>query len=147
VLAGCGALSAVLVLALGDDATRQPLSTAVQLALVLVLMLTLVARSVRRSLERATELDPAAAGSGEPTSLALLPAIVAALTLGFGFAAGWDAGLRIGGGCVVVGMMQALFFERLVAREEARRGVCFRRIPGSSLFTGTKLGSLPANDA
>lgn len=143
VLAGCGALAVLLVLLLGEDATRQPLSTVVQLGIVVLLMATLVARSVRRSLERAVELEPSDTGSGEPTPLWLLPLIAAALTLGFGFAAGWDAGLRIGGGCVVVGLMQALLFERRVTREEARRGVRFYRVPGSSLFTGTKLGRVP----
>ena len=56
---------------------------------------------------------------------------------------GWDAGLRIGGGCVVVGLSQAVLFERLVAARERGAGQRFVRMAGSSLFTGTKLGALP----
>ena len=137
-LASCGALSALLVLVFGDDATRAPLSTAVQLLVVAVLMASLGVRSVRRWMRGASAVD--SPGDGEPTPLWLLPVIVAVLTLAFGFAAGWDAGLRIGGGCVVVGLAQALLFERLVAAEEASGGGRFVRLPGSSLFTGTKLG-------
>jgi len=141
VLAGCGALSAVLVLGLADTATRQPLSTGVQLGLVAVLMGTLGAHSVVRSMRRAQDLGGADPGSGEPTPIWQLPLIVAGLTLAFGFAAGWDAGLRIGGGCVVVGLAQAVLFERLVAAEEGKASRRFFRMPGSSLFTGTKLGA------
>ena len=146
VLAGCGLLSAASVLAFGDNATSAPLSTLVQLLIVAVLMATLAARSVRRALDRAVRLDPAAVGSGEPTPLWQLPLIVAGLTLGFGFVVGWDAGLRIGGGCMVVGLMQAVLFERLVARREAQRNLRYHRVAGSSLFTGTKLGSVGGAD-
>jgi hypothetical protein len=139
-LAACGAVSAAATLAFADDATRAPLSTVIQLAIVAMLMATLGVRSVLRSMRRAEPLGPDERGTGEPTPLWQLPLIVAALTLGFGLVAGWDAGLRIGGGCVVVGAAQALLFERIVAREEERRDGRFERIPGSSLFTGTKLG-------
>ena len=44
------------------------------------------------------------------------------MTLAFGFGVGWDAGLRIGGGCVVVGLSQAVLFERLVAARERSAG-------------------------
>lgn len=142
-LAGSGAASAVLVLAFADDATRGPLSTVLQLLAVAVLMGTVGARSVRRSLRAAVELPAADRTTGEPTPLWQLPLICAALTLAFGLGAGWDAGLRIGGGCLIVGLAQAVLFERLVAREEARRGRRFYRVPGSSLFTGTKLGAVP----
>ena len=67
---------------------------------------------------------------------------MAGLTLAFGFGAGWAAGLRIGGGCVVVGLAQAVLFERLVAARERRVRRSFVRVAGSSLFTGTKLGVL-----
>ena len=137
-LAACGALSAVLVLLFGDGATDGPASTAIQLVAVAVLMATLGARSVRRSMQRAPAVEDA--GAGEPTPLWQLPLIVAGLTLAFGFGAGWDAGLRIGGGCVVVGLAQAVLFERMVAAEERTAGGRFFRVPGSSLFTGTKLG-------
>jgi hypothetical protein len=140
-LAGSGALSAALVLAFSDGATDGPVSTVVQLVAVAVLMATAGVWSVRRSMRSASSLPDDEVGSGEPTPLWQLPAICAGLTLAFGFGVGWDAGLRIGGGCVIVGLAQAVLFERLVAREEARQGVRFFRVPGSSLFTGTKLGA------
>ena len=131
----------MLVLLLGDGATRGPLSTAIQLVAVAGLMATLGARSVGRSMRRAPAVDML--GDGQPTPLWQLPLIVAGLTLAFGFGVGWDAGLRIGGGCVVVGLAQAVMFERMVAAEEAAGGGRFVRLPGSSLFTGTKLGRAP----
>ena len=137
-LAGFGAISAALVLVFGDGATDGPASTAIQLVVVAILMATLGARSVRKSMHAATATEDA--GAGEPTPLWQLPLIVASLTLAFGFGAGWDAGLRIGGGCVVVRLAQALLFERMVAAEETSGGGTFFRVPGSSLFTGTKLG-------
>jgi hypothetical protein len=91
----------------------------------------------------AAELATQERGTGEPTPVWQLPLICAVLTLAFGFGAGWDAGLRIGGGCVVVGLAQAVLFAHLVAREQARRGRRFYRVAGSSLFTGTKLGAAP----
>ena len=142
-LAASGAVSAAAVLALADDATRGPLSTVVQLLVVAALMATLGVRSVRRSMRSAAELTAAELGTGEPTPLWQLPLICAALTLAFGLGAGWDAGLRIGGGCVVVGLAQAVLFASLVAREEERRDRRFYRVAGSSLFTGTKLGAAP----
>ena len=142
-LAGSGAVAAVLVLAGSEEAVRRPWSTVVQVAVVALLMATLGSRSVRRSLERAAPLDPAEPGTGEPTPLWQHPLIVAALAVGFGLTAGWDAALRVGGGCVVVGLAQAILFERMVRREEAARGVRFHRAAGSSLFTGTRLGTLP----
>jgi hypothetical protein len=142
-LAGSGAVSAVLVLAFGDDATSGPVSTIVQLVAVAVLMATLGVRSVRRSMRGAVDLPAADRTTGEPTPLWQLPLICAGLTLAFGFVVGWDAGLRIGGGCVIVGVAQAVLFERLVAHEEVRRGRRLYRVAGSSLFTGTKLGAAP----
>jgi hypothetical protein len=137
-LAACGLLGALLVLLFGDGATRGPVSTVVQLAIVAILMATLGVRSVRGWMRGAPAVDDP--GSGEPTPLWQMPLIVAALTLGFGFGAGWDAGLRAAGGCAIVGLAQAVLFERLVAAEEAARGGRLYRLPGSSLFTGTKLG-------
>jgi hypothetical protein len=136
-------VSAAAVLAFADGATDGPVSTAVQLLGVAALMATLGVRSVRKSMRAARDLASDDLGSGEPTPLWQLPLICAGLTLAFGFGVGWDAGLRIGGGCVIVGLAQAVLFERLVAREEARRGRRLYRVPGSSLFTGTKLGAAP----
>jgi hypothetical protein len=97
---------------------------------------------VRRSIAAAVEIPEKGGGDGQPTALWKLPLIVAALTLGFGLLAGWDAGLRIGGGCVVVGLAQAILFERVVAAEEARRRRCYFRVPGSRILA-TQLGSRP----
>ena len=138
VLAACGALSATLVLAFGDGAV----STIMQLVIVAALMATLGVFSVRRSLDRAVAIEPSNPGTGEPTPLWQLPLIVAGLTLAFGIAASWDAALRIGGGCVVVGLAQAVLFERLVAAAERPGAKSFVRVTGSSLFTGTNLGVL-----
>jgi len=136
-LAACGAAATAAVLAVGPGATDGPASTAGQLLAVAVLMATFGARSVRRALAGA---EVGEGGTGEPTPIWQHAVAVAGLTLAFGFGAGWDAGLRVGGGCVIVGLAQALLFERMVAREERRRGRSFHRIPGSSLFTGTRLG-------
>ena len=143
-LAACGVASAIAVLILTEGATENPLSTLIQLAIVLGLMVTVGSRSVLRSMQRAAPLHEGATGTGEPTPLWQLPLIVGALTLAFGFGAGWDAALRIGGGCVVVGAAQAFLFERLVARDETQAGSRFYRVKGSSLFTGTKLGTVSA---
>jgi len=140
VLAALGALSAAGVLAFGPGATDGPLSTVVQLSILAALMATIGVRSVRRSMAR-SEPDDGAAGTGEPTPYWHLAAIVTVLTLTFGFVVGWDAGLRIGGGCVVVGLAQAVLFAQVVAREERRGGRRYHRLPGSWLLTGTKLGT------
>ena len=143
-LAACGLASAAAALVFSDEATEGPMSTVIQLAILAVLMATLGVRSVRRATSRATPLGPEAIGTGQPTALWKLPLIVAGLTLIFGFGFGWDAGLRIGLGCLIVGLAQAVGFDRLVAAEESRRGVRFHRIKGSSIFTGTKLGAVTA---
>jgi hypothetical protein len=59
--------------------------------------------------------------------------------LGIG-AVGWDAGLRITLGCMLVGLAQALLVERLVASDEARHGRSYIRLPGSRATSGTNLG-------
>ncbi len=147
-LALCGALGSAVLLVAVDEATRLPGNTLGQLAFVAVLLLVLGRRSVARWLAAAEPLDDSAdAGSGEPTPLWHLPLVVAALALPFGFGAGWDAGLRITGGCLLVGLWQALYLASLVAREETSRGVAFVRLSGSRLGRGTRLGALPAPPA
>ena len=141
-LAACGLVAAAATLAFSDEANDGPTSTIIQLAVVAVLMATAGVLSVRRAMSQASPLEAEAIGTGQPTALWKLPAIVAALTLAFGYGAGWDAGLRIGGGCAIVGLAQAVLFERLVATEEARRGARFFRTKGSSIFTGTNLGAV-----
>ena len=143
-LAACGLAGIALLLATArEEATSGPLSTAVQLVLVAALMVTVAPAFTRRWMAEAVDLGPDGAQSaGEPTPLWQLPLIVAGLTLAFGLTVGWDAGLRVTGGCLLVGLAQGVLLERIVAREERRRGSRFLRVPGSSLFTGTKLGSV-----
>jgi len=51
----------------------------------------------------------------------------------------WDAALRVTGGCLLVGLMQAALMARLVAADERRRGRRYVRLPGSRILRGTKL--------
>lgn len=149
-LAACGALDCALLFVLSDETRRRPLSTIGQLVVVVILLLSFGPRSVRRAIEESRELAVGEEGSGEPTPLWQLPLIVAGLTLTFGLpryiepaanaGAGWDAGLRIAGGCLLVGAAQALLLERAVARAEHLSGRSYYRIPGSRLGRGTKLG-------
>jgi hypothetical protein len=148
VLAACGAIGSVALVALVPESRRRPASTAGQLVALVVLLEWLGTRSVRRSIDNAREVeDP---GSGEPTPLWMLPPIVAALAaafvalpetgLPFSDRAGWDAGLRITAGCMLVGLAQAFRFERVVAAAELSRGRRYFRVAGSHLWSGTKLG-------
>ena len=146
-LAACGAVGSVGILALRtEQATRGPLSTLAQLAVVAALLAWLMPRSARRSMESSEEVAPGAEGSGEPTPLWQLPLIVAGLTATFvalqevNDRAGWDAGLRITGGCTLVGLAQAVLLERVVASDEERRGRVYFRRPGSRILRGTRLG-------
>lgn len=140
-LAISGAIGTILLLVLEHDAATSGLtSTVVQVAIVAVLMATVGLRSVRRSMASAVPVEEA--GSGQPTPLWQHPLIVAGLTLPFGLADAWDAGLRVCGGCTVVGLAQ-IAFSSLVAREEANRGARYFRVPGSSIVRGTKLGTAP----
>ena len=140
-LAGCGAVTAAILLLATEEALDGPASTVIQLALVALLLAVAAPLTTRRALAAAVPL--AEPGAGEPTPLWQLPLIAAGLTVAFGVPVGWDAGLRVAGGCVLVGLAQAVLIERLVAAEERRSGRRFFRVPGSSLFTGTKLGSPP----
>lgn len=146
VLAGAGAIATAAILTLAASATDHAVSTAVQLLVVLVLMLTLGSATTRRAMARAQATAPAAIGSGEPTPLWQLPLIVAVLAVAFGTLAGWDAGLRIGGGCIVVGLIQAIVLERVVAADEARHNRCFYRLRGSRILRGTRLGHLSGSE-
>jgi hypothetical protein len=64
---------------------------------------------------------------------------VVAGELGVG-GAGWDAALRVAGGCLLVGLAQGVLIERLVAAEETSSGRSFVRVAGSSATRGTRLG-------
>lgn len=142
-LAGCGLVAAGLLLILEPSSTDHMASTVTQLAAVFGVMVGLGYRSTRRAMKDAVELQPGAGGTGQPTALWKLPPIVAVLTLGFG-ALSWDAGLRAALGCAVVGLVQGLFLERLVAVDEERGGRRYYRVPGSRILRGTRLGRAPA---
>jgi len=143
VLALCGAVASLVVIAAVDEATDRPASTIGQLAFVALLLGLIGPRYVRGWLDGAETLDgPQDAGSGEPTPLWHLPLVMMALLLPFGLGIGWDAGLRITAGCMLVGLAQAFAFAPLVARHEADRGVVFFRLPGSRILRGTRLGAL-----
>ncbi len=147
-LAGSGALGCALMLALVHAASERALSTIGQLVFVTILIAAFTPILVRRSLAGAQPLaDAADAGSGQPTPLwkpPLVTIVLAALfvvpgELGVGVA-GWDAGVRICGGCMLVGLAQAILVERLVGADEGRTGRTFVRVAGASAFGGTKLG-------
>ena len=145
-LAACGAAGSAGILALKtEQATRWPLSTIGQLALVAGLLGWLGPRSVKKSIAASEEVPAGEEGSGEPTPLWQLPLIVAALT-GTVVAleevntrAGWDAALRVTGGCTLVGLAQALLLARAVGADEDANGRTYFRFKGSRLGRGTRL--------
>jgi hypothetical protein len=149
-LAACGALASVALVAFVPASRRWPLNTVAQLAVVAALLEGFGTRKVRAWLRDADELPPGEEGSGEPTPLWMLPPIVGSLAAVFVLLpetglpasdrAGWDAALRITGGCMLVGLVQGLRYERIVAGEESRSGRRFIRVKGSHLWSGTKLG-------
>ncbi len=148
VLLGSGLAGSVLLLLLTRQSRRWPLNTIGQLVLVVLLLARFGPRSARKATGAAHVLDPGREGSGEPTPLWHIPAIVLGLALSFklaeklpgGSRAGWDASLRITGGSALVGAAQAFLLERVVAREEEASGRSFYRVAGSRLGRGTKLG-------
>ena len=153
-LAFCGVVGSAVLVGFVPASRRMPLNTIGQLAVVALLLEWLGRRQVRRWLREAHELAPGEEGSGEPTALWMLPPIMIGLGAFFVLlpetglpgsqAAGWDAGLRITGGCVVVGLAQALRLASLVKAEEERTGRRFLRVRGSKLLGGTKLGYVEA---
>ena len=153
-LAASGALGSAALVAFVPASRRWPLNTLAQLAVVAVLLETLGARRVRRWVADAEELAAGEEGTGEPTPLWMLPPIVAALAavlvllpetgLPASDRAGWDAALRITGGCALVGLAQALRFSRIVEQDESKRGRRYLRVKGSHLWSGTTLGWITA---
>jgi hypothetical protein len=147
VLAASGALGSVLLLGFVDEAGERAVSTAGQIAFVTIVLAVLGPLSLRRWLAAAQPIRPGTEPTGEPTALWMPPLVVVALValfvvpgeLGVG-AVGWDAGLRITLGCLLVGLTQALLLARLVAADEARRDRRYVRLPGSRAIGGTKLG-------
>jgi len=141
VLAGAGALASIGLLIGIDAATDRALSTALQLAAVTVLLLVAGPLAVRRWIAQAQQVQDGAAVSGNPTALWLPPLVVVVLAGAFvAIGAGWDAGLRVTLGCVLVGLAQSVLLERLVAADEQRTGRRYVRLPGSRAILGTKLG-------
>jgi hypothetical protein len=149
-LAACGALASAALIAFVPQSRRWPLNTVAQLAVVTVLLETLGTRRVRKWVDGAQELEPGEEGTGEPTPLWMLPPIVVSLAAVFVLLpesglpasdrAGWDAALRITGGCMLVGLAQALRFAGVVEEDESKRGRRYLRVKGSHLWSGTKLG-------
>lgn len=141
-LAVSGAIGTVVLLVATPEATDGPLSTAIQLGVVAVLLLWLGPRSVHHSIAGAEPRARLGLGTGEPTPLWQLPLIVLGLTVLVGVPAGWDAGLRVALGCVLVGLAQAFLLEQIVALNERVSGRTYFRIEGSRILRGTRLGFL-----
>jgi len=147
VLAAAGALGSVLLLAFAGEASERAASTALQITFVTAVLAVAGPVFVRRWLAEAQPVTEGAEPTGQPTALWKPPLVVVVLTalfvvpgeLGVG-AVGWDAGLRITLGCMIVGLAQALLVERLVASDEARNGRSYVRLPGSRATSGTNLG-------
>ena len=149
-LAGLGAVASAALIAFVPASRRWPLNTVGQLAVVAVLLETLGTRKTRRWMEEAEEVAPGEEGSGEPTPLWMLPPIGAGLSFTFALLpetdlpgselAGWDAALRITGGCMLVGLFQGVRLASVVGSEERARGRRYLRVKGSHLWSGTKLG-------
>lgn len=138
-LAGCGLAACAVLLAAVEGSTDRVASTAGQLLVVLVAMTILGLRSVRAGVRDAEPVAATDAGTGEPTPLWQIPVIVAVLAVAFGLLAGPDAALRIGGGCAVVGLVQAVVLERVVATAERRTGRRHLRVAGSRILRGSRL--------
>jgi len=133
VLAACAVLATVAVLvAGGDEATERPWSTVIQLVVVALGMGFVGVRAVRGWVRSARAVSVDEAGTGEPTPLWHIVAIVVVLTALLAWRS-WDGALHLSLGCVVVGVFQAVVFARVVAEEEVRSGRVFVRLRGSSL--------------
>ncbi|HEY0631498.1 MAG TPA: hypothetical protein VGC98_05555 [Thermoleophilaceae bacterium] len=153
-LAACGAVGSAVLVAFVPASRRWPLNTVAQLAVVAVLLEALGTRRVRRWVAEAEEVAPGEEGSGEPTPLWMIPPIVAGLAavlvllpetgLPASDRAGWDAALRITGGCTLVGLAQGLRFAGVVGQDERARGRRYLRVKGSHLWSGTTLGWMRA---
>ena len=141
-LAACGLVgSLVLVLADGRT-TEHAASTAVQLGIVVAALAVLGPWSVRRAIAGAQPAGVVKA-TGEPTPLWHLPLVMLVLAGPFVLLGAWDAGLRVTGGCLLVGLAQALLLARVVAADERATRRRYVRAPGSRLLRGTRLAHVP----
>ena len=140
-LAACGVAGSVLLLATSEESRRWPLNTALQCAAAGGIAVVLGRRGTKKAMAEAQEKPIEAVGGGEPTPLWMHPLIVGGLAVLFpalrevggpgSDLAGWDAALRVTVGATLVGLVQALALERLVAREEEASGRVFYRYTGS----------------
>jgi hypothetical protein len=139
-LAVSGTVGTVVLLAAAAQARRGPVSTAVQLIALAAVLAWLAPRSARRAIATSEPRPVRELGSGEPTPLWELPLIVVALASVAGLLIGWDAALRVTGGCVLVGLAQSVVSERIVAADQLATGRTYFRIAGSRILRGTRLG-------
>ena len=137
-LAACGAAGSAALLVTSEEARRWPLNTVGQLAVAGALAVSLGRRAAIKNTDNAENRDPGEIGSGEPTPLWMHPLIVAGLAALVSLpreigapGAGWDAGLRVTAGCVLVGLTQAIVIERTVAAAERESGRTYYRAKGS----------------
>ncbi len=137
-LAACGAVGSTALLLADARTTQNARSTVVQLAVVLVLLAVLGPLSVRAAIARSQSGNDAAT-TGEPTPLWHLPLVVAVLAVPLAALGAWDAALRVTGGCVLVGLAQALLLAGIVGSDERRTGRTYVRAPGSRIVRGTRL--------
>jgi hypothetical protein len=140
VLIACGTIATVVLLLASSRSTQDLGSAGIQWLVVAALLLWLGPRSVRQSVGKSGELDADAIGSGEPTPLWHIAAIVIILTLIAGLVAGWDAGLRVTIGCILVGATQAGVLAAMVDRDERTTHRTYYRVKGSRILRGTRLG-------
>lgn len=138
-LAACGAVGSLALLLADARTTQDPQSTVGQLGLVLVLLVVLGPLFVRRALAGSRPDVAATTLTGEPTPLWHLPLVVVALAAPLVALGAWDAGLRVTGGCVFVGVAQALLLARIVRADERATGRTYVRAPGSRIVRGTRL--------
>lgn len=149
-----GALFSALLLRFQPQSRRWPFNTAGQLALTAGLHARFGPRAVNKAMADAHMLLAGEEGTGEPTPLWHVPAVVLGLALLFkglengpgpgGDLAGWDASLRVTLGALLTGVFQATLLEQTVAAEEQATGRRFYRVPGSRLGRGTLLGFTPS---
>lgn len=153
-LVACGVVGSGVLLATAEQSKRMPWNTVAQVAVAGGIAVALGRRGARKAMDDAADRPPEELGSGEPTPLWMHPLIVAGLALAFrgvretglpaSELAGWDASLRITAGAAVVGLVQAIVLERIVAAEERSSGRIFYRYEGSrgmkTILTAVRAG-------